>query len=392
MFLDSSKLSSCYMRSTVVRDYSNHVSNTRIISEGTTLVALLQETDLLDAYNQYEVLFKHASSLFKNNQTIDAFNVIFKIWMDPKIVPALLLRECFYAGQVILPAWEHSGPLFSHSLPKKLGGTRPILVPNKQTRICMGAVNAILQASCESWHPHTTGFRPSCGTLTAVDMLADKIKVTLRTHGRAIIVSFDIAKAFNSVHVDHLFNTLHLNQLPHSMKNHMWQWQHLNTKSGTTGDGVRRPLLGLVQGFPYSPTLFAWYLDALVGKGSEFIAYADNFVGVFESDWDAQYALARIQQKLAAASLVVAPHTIKFHTQRFQRTNYHWLGHEIKLPTVYVQNAVYCTPRVVQESSCLTFNQWVTQLKKSQWLHNALSRDWRFSRPALQARPFTKIF
>nr|YP_009349241.1 reverse transcriptase-like protein [Yamagishiella unicocca]APZ82953.1 reverse transcriptase-like protein [Yamagishiella unicocca] len=202
------------------------------MDQGATLLQVLEIAGLLKAYEEFICLFSEAESLFVQGDTRSALNLFYKIWMSPHFVPALLLYECFYARQLILPTWSGTSKHYVVNMLKKSGGTRPIIIPNKRTRICMGVVNTLLQSACKSWSTRSTGFRLGHGTHTAIDLLANSARKMLHVHDKVYILTFDIHKAFNSVNMKHLFHTLGLKALPHDIKNMIWKWQHTSLSAG----------------------------------------------------------------------------------------------------------------------------------------------------------------
>jgi hypothetical protein len=348
----------------------NSTKDTRVPA---TLVQVLDAANLLKSYNDFCVLYQRADMAFQQGKIQTAYNIIYKIWMSPTMIPALLLLECFYSGELIVPNWNFNGKLFLQKLKKASGGTRPIVVPNKQLRVCMAAVNILLQASCSSWSMRTTGFRPDYGTQNAIDMVANTVQDKLAKYGNATLVSFDLKTAFNSVHLHHLCTYLDLKQLPSSMKNLIWNWQHLHVK------GTVNPADGLCQGFAYSPTLFAWYLDTVFVNQSSFIAYADNLVGVFENMQQAQDQLNKAEALLKNIGLLINRDTVMFKTVNYTShpDKFIWLAHEINLPDCVVTYNKHNQNQQKTEPTVITISQWKDMLQSTNWVHKALNSNWR---------------
>ncbi|BCU04903.1 reverse transcriptase-like protein (mitochondrion) [Astrephomene gubernaculifera] len=352
-----------------------------------TLLQVLEIAGLLNAYNEYSALFSRAEAFFVQGDSRAAFNVLYKIWMDPHFVPALLLYECFYARQLILPTWNCSDKLFVQNMFKNSGGTRPIIIANKSTRICMGVINSLLQSACKSWSNRTTGFRPGSGTQTAISLLAQSSSRIMHTHGQVYILSLDIQKAFNSVNIDHLFYTLGLNALPHKIKQLIWKWHH--SPIHNSGHLVS----GLAQGFSYSPTLFAWYLDTLVVQHCSMIAYADNFAGVYKSKSEAQDAVNNILDLLRPSGLTIKensiriyvycessnyPHNQYLHFSDSAQSLYPWLGHALALPDCSVIYNKFQQKAAENEPVAISLDMWDSMLQNSNWVHKVHNIDWRF--------------
>lgn len=351
----------------------NSTATTKDTRVPATLVQVLDAANLLKSYNDFCDLYQRADMAFQRGKTQTAYNIIYKIWISPTMIPALLLVECFYSGELIVPNWNYNGKLFLQKLNKTSGGTRPIVVANKQLRICMAAVNILLQASCSSWSKRTTGFRPDYGTQNAIHMVANTVQHKLAKYGHATLVSFDLKTAFNSVNLPNLCTSLDLKQLPSSMKSLIWNWQHLQVK------GSGNPASGLCQGFAYSPTLFAWYLDSVFVNQSSFICYADNFVGVFENMDQAQDQLNKAQDLLKNTGLLINRDTIMFKTVNptSHPDKFIWLGHVINLPDCVVTYNKQKQNQQKTEPTVITLSQWKDKLQSTNWVHKALNSNWR---------------
>lgn len=343
------------------------------VDYGANLDNVLLLAGLYNAYNKFNALAKQADLFFMQGDFRAASNVIYKIWADPHIIPALLLFECFYARCLVLPTWKDTKTFSLQLMPKKSGGTRPVVIPELSTRICMGAVNSILQTACNSWSDRSFGFRPGYGTHSAVQALAKAALPILQKHGCAYFVMFDISKAFNSVDMKHLARTLDLQVLPHDIKALLWMWQQ--------NKAVLQNTTGLVQGFSYSPTLFAWYLDLILVEHTNFIAYADNFAGVFATQAEASQALEQARVLLHAAGLSIHPTSVTIdaaHTN-LPKFNLCWLGHALELPSCqpilhkYEQIGTFTLPKYI---SAL---EWQTMLLSSDWVNKVHNIEWRSS-------------
>lgn len=359
---------------------------------------LLKFTGLDQHHTRYVDLYREASALFCEGQKRAAFNLFYKMWLDPHIVPALILGECFTAGLPIVPTWKHFSKYTWVNKPKSDGTVRPIVVPSLEARVSMGVVNSMLQASCESWTLRTHGFRAATnkfqdsnlelprvtpltfGTKSVVVSLNAATNSTLALNSSVTLVLFDIKKAFNSVDLNHLFNILELHQLPKDIKHFIWQWQHTLLFNNA-------PIEGLAQGFPYSPTLFAWYLDTIFLKtfgafnpdNPDFFIYADNVVGVFATEREARHALQLLDATLLSTSLRINPASVKYVTVKNSTTgiNLPWLGHALRLPECNVVFGTYQQHNVPVPSTRLTKNQWFNKLTTSDWKSKVYAHNWR---------------
>nr|QKY64114.1 hypothetical protein [Pandorina colemaniae] len=367
-----------------------------------TLNDLLKITRLDQHYARFLGLHQEASKLLIQGNKRHAFDILNKMWFDPHIVPALLLQECFKAGTLIVPTWNKF-PKYSLIQQGKLdGSTRPIVVPHLETRVCMGVVNSILQTSCNSWTSRTVGFRPGYGTHYAINLLANSTKSILQSNGSVTLIFFDIKKAFNSVDLKHLFNTLELQLLPKDIKYLIWQWQHTPLLNNKKYPVQQSHVEGLAQGFAYSPTLFAWYLDALLVNHFNYIIYADNIVGIFQTEIEAWNALDLTKLNLQSSGLRINDHSVSIvtvdtrlslinETERragwYSYTNppnlstnpgytVNWLGHGLVLPSCNVKFSVYENKQQKVESSVMTYQEWAVLLRATNWINKVYGQKW----------------
>lgn len=317
-------------------------------------------------------MFAEAKTKFSLGDNRAGCDILYKIWMDPRIVPTLLLCECFYARKLVVPDWNGPWKIFTSELKKTSGGTRPIAIPNLGVRIQMGVVNTLLQASSASWDKKTTGFRPGVSTQMAMDMLYQKALTVYRDNDSLTLAQFDIKGAFNHVNVQQMFNQLELHCLPHKIKCLIWEWQNVKTLS---------LMQGLKQGFSYSPTLFAWYMDHILVKHSPFFAYADNFAGVFQSPDEACLAVDSAANVLNNYGFYLNVDSVTFLTaNKDDSRNMHkfkWLGHTLVLPNLKVKYNKNKPLVSGVKPTIITPNQWKAMLQDSQWLDLVLYMDWR---------------
>jgi Reverse transcriptase (RNA-dependent DNA polymerase) len=338
---------------------------------GATLLQVLEIAGLLDPYKNFLVLLSQAEDLFVKGNNRAAFNILYQIWMGPHFVPALLLAECFYARQLIFPNWYGFDTMHIQQMQKRAGGFRPIIITDKRTRICMGVINSLLQASCKSWSLKTTGFRPGFGTHSAINLLANSARSIMQSNGRVYIVMFDIQKAFNSVNMQHLCRTLHLSCLPRDVKTLLWKWHH-NPLPEFRFDG-------LAQGFSYSPTLFAWYLDEMVVKYSPFFVYADNFAGVFASLNEVDLNIAKVNFLLNSTGLNVNQKSFSVLTYQPKERSVHipWLGHALSMPDCNVVLNIFQQRSPVVEPVFMSLDMWRSMLRSTNWVRFVYQHDWR---------------
>ncbi len=339
---------------------------------GASLAQVLDIAGLSDDYTRFLKMFAEAKTQFSLGNNRAGCDVLYKIWMDPRIIPALLLCECFYARKLVVPDWAGPWKIYSSELKKPSGGTRPIAIPNLGVRIQMGVVNKLLQASTDSWDKKTTGFRPGVSTQMAMDMLYQKALAAYRQENILTLAQFDIKGAFNHVNVQDLFNQLELNCLPRKIKLLIWEWQNVPTLA---------QMQGLKQGFSYSPTLFAWYMDHILVKHSPFFAYADNLAGVFQSPDEAWSAVDSAANVLNHYGLFLNNRSVTFLTaKKSDSKNMHkfkWLGHTLVLPDLKVK---YNTTKPLVtgvKPLIITPDKWKVMLRETQWLDFVLDIDWR---------------
>lgn len=357
-----------------IADVFHSTGFTNKTSHNATLEQVLHIAGLSKAYADYQVMFKQAELLFKAKNNRAALDVLYKIWISPDIVPALLLSECYYARKLIVPNW-HSFCIMHYVLKDKpCGGTRPIIIPDKETRICMGVINSLFQASCASWNDRTYGFRLGTNTAKAMLDLCRKTRNLSKANHSIVLVSFDISGAFNAVNVQHAFQVLCLKNLPHAIKTLIWKWQK------TMPSNIIIP--GLKQGVPYSPTLFAWYLDYILVQHTEFFCYADNCAGVFPSMQHADAAISKAIHILSSNGMKIKNGSLyKQEISNFEAkrsVDFNWLGHIMLLPSPKViLNKPITRKHTLDSIKVITKHQWATMLNEQLWLIQVRAKDWR---------------
>lgn len=366
-----------------------------------TYLDLLQFTGLYQHYTRYVDFYREASALFTEGKKRAAFDIINQMWLDPHIVPALILGECYKMGTLLVPAWNSFPKYILVNQAKSDGSTRPIIVPHLETRVTMGVVNSMLQSSCDSWTSRTHGFRAPThkfqdpnpdlprvaplrfGTKSLLTAVNQETRDRLLFKSSTTLVFFDIKKAFNSVDLHRLFNTLELHQLPKDIKYLIWQWQHTKVLNAASAS-----VQGLAQGFPYSPTLFAWYLDAiflntfgqLKAGRPDFFIYADNVVGLFDSVSDAQRALTLLNAALVDAGLKINQASVNVVTVNNSSMSFDvsWLGHKLLLPDCNVDFNVYNVQTSTPILKRPTKKEWFNLLSTTDWKRKVYAQNWRF--------------
>lgn len=343
-----------------------------------TLDQVLKTANLHLDYSRFLELTKKADQSFKEKSYRDAFNYLYKIWYDDSIVPALLLRECFYARELVYPEWTNKKPFNAILVPKKpqpnrgynSSPNRILIVPKLNTRICMGTVNTILQSSCGSWSNRTTGFRPNFGTHIALHLLSEQATQCLNKHKQVYIVSFDIQSAYNNVLIKDLFNVLKLKNLPHPMKSLIWQWQCTKLNGPFKQQG-------LAQGFSYSPTLFAWYLDQAFIKNTSFVCYADNMAIALPFLTDIDTILNNAETTLNNMGLSINKSTLAVHFCKPDvQLEFKWLGHTLTLPLCNVTLNDSTTLDIKKPHKTISLEQWDQQLRQMNWVANVKNKIW----------------
>lgn len=362
---------------------------------GATLQQVLEIAGLSNDYAKYLQYNADATNLFSAGSTRAAFDVFYKIWYDPYIVPALLLRECFYNRRLVLPRWGNNKHFAAVTMLKKNGGYRPIIVPPIESRVCMGVINTIFQAACPTWSVRTTGFKPNSGTVTAITLLRDQAKNVLKNNYVVYIASFDVYNAYNSINVQDLFNTLQLHYIPLPMKKLLWQWHHTplydyrygvefeqltdlyQGGSSSYANGAPVQVGGLLQGLSFSPTLFAWYLDKKLVSKTNIVCYADNFAFAAPDLFLIQDTINNTSSilKNAGLSLQKTPITC---VNSVDNHIFHWLGHSLHLPVCSTTLSDFTTKKPQKTAHIISVDTWKDLLSSSNWIKNVRLNDWRY--------------
>lgn len=354
-------------------------------------IELLELTNLTQAALKFQHLFVNAQVNAHNPQRF--MQIIHQIWNDPDIVPFLALKHCFKKKQLIVPVWHHPVNVFVRYLDTKSGGQRRLVIATPEQRLAMSIVNSIFQASTYSWTPKTFGFRPGFGTIHAVNVLSDSyIQMLSRPDCNAVLVMFDLQKAYDSVNFSKLVNKLELYRLPLSLKHSIWHWHHPNifTKMNDNLDG-------LPQGYNYCPTVFAWYLDKCVlsnmasfltqqpysSKPNNIIVYADNFAAVIDKNHLDDFLLFA-NLCISSEGLHVKPGSFTVvHPNYSKESSISWLGHKLCLKTgsIFVNQSTKNSDSLVQtdkdQKKC--FKAFKVMLQTTNWLYQVKSSNWRLT-------------
>ena len=185
------------------------------------------------------------------------------------------------------------GPLRHTNIPKKSGGLRGLSIPCVIDRIAQRAAADLLHELLE---PHfedaSYGYRPGRSVQQAIAKVAE-----LRRVGYQWVVDGDIRSFFDEVPHDIVTARL----AAHVPDNRFIQLVALWLETFSNDDR------GLAQGSPISPILSNLHLDAideaLDGKTTRLVRFADDFVILTKTQPKAQAALKRVAKLLADVGL-----------------------------------------------------------------------------------------
>ena len=198
-------------------------------------------------------------------------------------------------------------------IPKQNGGQRPLGIPSFEDRLVQDVMKDIMQAI---WEPEflgcSYGFRPNRGAHDALRRVSDIMFKECTQY----VVEADIKGFFNHVHHEHLMKFVE-----HRIKDpNFLRLIRRFLKAGVFEDGAfSASEEGTPQGGLISPVLSNIYLHYVLDlwfekrfakscKGKAFLVrYADDFLGCFELEEDAQRFLAEMQKRLAEFALEVEP-------------------------------------------------------------------------------------
>lgn len=185
------------------------------------------------------------------------------------------------------------GPTRRVLVPKKSGGLRPLDIPCVADRVAQGAVAMALQPILDpTFEDASFAYRPGRSVADAVSRVAQH-----RRAGFEWVVDADVTRYFERIPHEALLGRLDLAVDDPLLVDLIGLWLEATMPSG----------LGVPQGSPLSPLLANFYFDAidegLEGRGLRLVRYADDFLILARSKEQAEAALVKSRDLLAAHGL-----------------------------------------------------------------------------------------
>lgn len=188
----------------------------------------------------------------------------------------------------------------------KLGSRekRPLGIPTVRDRVVQAALRMVLEPIFErDFAEQSYGFRPNRGCKDALRRVEDLLK-----QGYTWIVDADLKSYFDTIPQDRLIQRVEEKvsdgRVIGLVEQYLQQQVMDSGKSWT-------PEAGTPQGAVLSPLLSNIYLDpldrAMAAAGIEMVRYADDFVILCRSQWEAEQALEQVRQWTEQTGLRLHP-------------------------------------------------------------------------------------
>lgn len=214
--------------------------------------------------------------------------------------------------------------------PGKPNETRPLGIPTVRDRVVQTAlVNAIEPILDNEFHERSFGFRHGRSAHDALRVVEQKIE-----EGYVYVVDADLKGYFDSIPKDRLLQLV---------KAHIADSKVIGLIEAFLDQGILEelcqwtPTAGVPQGAVLSPVLSNLYLNDLdhvmAELGFEMVRYADDFVILCRSEFEAEVALLEIQSWVEEAGLQLHPDKTKIVDSR--EKSFAFLGYSFRGEKIY---------------------------------------------------------
>jgi RNA-directed DNA polymerase len=214
--------------------------------------------------------------------------------------------------------------------PGRPNETRPLGIPTVRDRVVQRAiVNVIEPILDHQFHERSFGFRHGRGAHDALRIVEQKL-----ADGYVYVVDADLKSYFDTIPKDRLLALVkeHISDsrmlklirmfLDQSIMEELREWT---------------PIAGVPQGAVLSPVLSNLYLNPLdhemADNGFEMVRYADDFVVLCRSEFEAEVALQLITEWVEAAGLTLHPTKTKIVDSRSE--SFAFLGYSFRGDQIY---------------------------------------------------------
>ncbi len=208
--------------------------------------------------------------------------------------------------------------------------TRPLGIPTIRDRVVQRAVLHVIEPILDyQFHKRSFGFRHGRGAHDALRIVEQKIQ-----EGYVYVVDADLKGYFDSIPKDRLLKLIqeHISDsrllklikmfLDQSILEELREWT---------------PIAGVPQGAVLSPVLSNLYLNPLdhemAEHGFEMVRYADDFVVLCRSQFEAEVALLMITEWVEEAGLTLHPTKTKIVDSRVE--SFVFLGYSFRGDKIY---------------------------------------------------------
>jgi len=214
--------------------------------------------------------------------------------------------------------------------PGRPNETRPLGIPTVRDRVVQRAIVSVIEPILDhQFHERSFGFRQGRGAHDALRIVEQKIQ-----EGYVYVVDADLKGYFDTIPKDRLLKLI---------KEHISDSRMLNLIKLFLDQSILEelrewtPIAGVPQGAVLSPVLSNLYLNPLdhemAEHGFEMVRYADDFVVLCRSEFEAEVALQVITEWVEQAGLTLHPTKTKIVDSRSK--SFAFLGYSFRGDKIY---------------------------------------------------------
>jgi RNA-directed DNA polymerase len=214
--------------------------------------------------------------------------------------------------------------------PGRPNETRPLGIPTVRDRVVQRAMLDVIEPILDhQFHERSFGFRHGVGAHDALRVVEQKLQ-----EGYVHVVDADLKGYFDSIPKDRLLALV---------KKHISDSRVLNLIKLFLDQSILEeltewtPIAGVPQGAVLSPVLSNLYLNPLdyrvADEGFEMVRYADDFVVLCRSEFEAKVALQVITEWIEEAGLTLHPTKTKIVDSRVE--SFAFLGYSFRGDKIY---------------------------------------------------------